>query len=94
MIGFIQGETRHQTTLFPEALDDYIVAHEVTNKTDRDQLCRMSKETQAALKETEITVIADNGYYSGVDIKDCQDNGMAVIVPKGDHTIYCDFDVP
>ena len=24
MSGFIQGEARHQTTLFPEALDDYI----------------------------------------------------------------------
>lgn len=24
MSGFIQGESRHQTTLFPEALDDYI----------------------------------------------------------------------
>jgi transposase len=24
MSGFIQGEARHKTTLFPEALDDYI----------------------------------------------------------------------
>jgi len=24
MSGFIQGEARHQATLFPEALDDYI----------------------------------------------------------------------
>ena len=61
-----------------------IVAHEVTKKTDRGQICWMGKKTQAALKEKDITVIADKGYYSGVDIKDCQDNGMAVIVPKGD----------
>lgn len=61
-----------------------IVAHEVTNKTDRGQLCRMGIQAQATLKEKKITVIADKGYYSGVDIKDCQDNGMAVIVPKGD----------
>ena len=61
-----------------------IVAHEVTNKTDRGQLCRMGVQAQAALKEKKITVIADKGYYSGVDIKNSQDEGMAVLVPKGD----------
>ena len=61
-----------------------IVAHEVTNKTDRGQLCRMGIQVQAALKEKKITVIADKGYYSGVDIKNSQDKGMAVLVPKGD----------
>jgi len=61
-----------------------IVAHEVTNKTDRGQLCRMGIQAQAALKEKKITVIADKGYYSGVDIKNSQDEGMAVLVPKGD----------
>jgi transposase len=61
-----------------------IVAHEVTNKPDRGQLCRMGIQAQAALKEKKITVIADKGYYSGVDIKNSQDEGMAVMVPKGD----------
>jgi len=61
-----------------------IVAHEVMNKPDRGQLCRMGKQAQAALKEKKITVIADKGYYSGVDIKNCQDRGMSVLVPKGD----------
>lgn len=53
-----------------------IVAHEVKNKTDRCQLCRMGIHAQAALKEKKITVIADKGYYSGVDIKNSQDEGM------------------
>lgn len=61
-----------------------IVAHEVTNKTDRGQLCQMAEQAQDALKEKEITVIADKGYYSNVDIKSCQDKGMAVLVPKTD----------
>ncbi len=61
-----------------------VIAHEVTNKTDRGQLCRMGEQAQAALKEKEITVIADKGYYNGVDIKNCQDRGMSVLVPKGD----------
>jgi len=61
-----------------------IVAHEVTNKPDRGQLCETGKQAQAALGEKTITVIADKGYYSGPDIKDTQDAGMTALVPKGD----------
>jgi len=60
-----------------------IVAHEVTNKQDRGQLCEMGKRTQAALGQETITVIADKGYYSGPDIKDTQDAGMTALVPRG-----------
>ena len=61
-----------------------IVAHEVTNKPDRGQLCQVAKAVQVALGEKAITVIADKGYYSGPDIKDTQDAGMTALVPKGD----------
>jgi transposase len=61
-----------------------IVAHEVTNKPDRGQLCQVAKAVQIALGEKAITVIADKGYYSGPDIKDTQDAGMTALVPKGD----------
>jgi transposase len=61
-----------------------IVAHEVTNKQDRGQLCETGKQAQAALDQKTITVIADKGYYSGPDIKDTQDAGMTALVPKGD----------
>ncbi len=61
-----------------------IVAHEVTNATDRGQLCRIGKQAQTALKKKEITVVADKGYFSGPDIKDSQDAGMTPLVPKGD----------
>ena len=61
-----------------------IVAHEVTNKQDRGQLCSMGKQTQVALDQEALTVIADKGYYSGQDIKDTQDAGMTPLVPKGD----------
>ena len=44
----------------------------------------MGNQTRAALGEKTITVIADKGYYSGPDIKDTQDAGMTVLVPKGD----------
>ena len=61
-----------------------IVAHDVTNTTDRGQLCRMGKQVQDALSEKAITVIADKGYFSGPDIKETQDAGMTALVPKGD----------
>jgi hypothetical protein len=61
-----------------------IVAHEVTNKPDRGQLCPVAKAVQIALGQKEVTVIADKGYYSGPDIKDTQDAGMTALVPKGD----------
>ena len=61
-----------------------IVAHEVTNKQDRGQLCQVAKLVQTALEKQAITVIADKGYYSGPDIKDTQDAGMTALVPKGD----------
>ena len=61
-----------------------MIAHEVTNTTDRGQLCRVGKQVQVALGKKAITVIADKGYFSGPDIKDTQDAGMTAIVPKGD----------
>ena len=61
-----------------------IVAHEVMNKPDRGQLCRIGEKAQVALRKKTITVVADKGYYSGVDIKNSQDAGMAVLVPKVD----------
>jgi transposase len=61
-----------------------IVAHEVTNKQDRGQLCSMGKRAQVALGQDAVTVLADKGYYSGPDIKATQDAGMTPLVPKGD----------
>ncbi|KZZ65780.1 IS1182 family transposase, partial [Oleiphilus sp. HI0128] len=61
-----------------------IVAHEVTNTTDRNQLCRMGQQAQAALKNDEITVLADKGYFSSKDIIAAQDAGMTPLVPNFD----------
>jgi hypothetical protein len=61
-----------------------IVAHEVTNTPDRGHLCSTAVKAQAALGRSDITVLADKGYYSGPDIKDTMDAGMTVLVPKGD----------
>ena len=82
-----QGMTRSVCYNVQSAVDTkhhLIVAHEVTNKQDRGQLCQVGKRVQAALGEKEVTVIADKGYFSGPDIKDTQDAGMTALVPKGD----------
>jgi transposase len=82
-----QGMTRSVCYNVQTAVDTkhhLIVAHEVTNKPDRGQLCQVAKEVQAALGQETITVLADKGYYSGPDIKDTQDAGMTALVPKGD----------
>ena len=82
-----QGMTRSVCYNVQSAVDTkhhLIVAHEVTNKQDRGQLCSMGKQAQTALSKKALTVIADKGYYSGPDIKDTQDAGMTPLVPKGD----------
>ena len=82
-----QGMTRSVCYNVQTAVDTehhLIVAHEVTNKPDRGQLCQVGKQVQTALGKQEVTVIADKGYYSGPDIKDTQDAGMTALVPKSD----------
>ena len=60
-----------------------IVAHELTNVGhDRSALAKIAGQAKAALQVTELTVVADKGYYSGEQIKDCMDSGVTPIVPK------------
>ena len=82
-----QGMTRVVCYNVQSAVDTQhhlIVTHEVTNRPDRGQLCKVAKQAKTALDTEEITVIADKGYYSRQDIKDTQDEGMVALVPKGD----------
>ena len=60
-----------------------IVAHELTNVGhDRSALAKIADQAKAALQVDELTVVADKGYYSGEQIKDCMDSGVTPIVPK------------
>jgi transposase len=60
-----------------------ILAHEVTNSgTDRAQLSKMSLQAKAVLGVDRLEAIADRGYYSGEEIKACDDAGIAVTIPK------------
>ena len=61
-----------------------IVAHDVTNTTDRGQLLPLTNLAQKAVGQKEISVLADKGYYSRKDIKATQDEGVRAFVPKTD----------
>jgi hypothetical protein len=60
-----------------------IVAHEITNNgSDRSQLSQIALAAREAMGKCKFKAIADRGYYSGVQLKACEDAGIAAIVPK------------
>jgi Transposase DDE domain len=60
-----------------------IVAHEVTNVgNDRGQLSTMAKQAQAAMGASDLTAIADRGYFKGEEILACEAVGVTPLVPK------------
>jgi transposase len=60
-----------------------IVAHEVTNSvTDRGQLASMAKAAKAATAHPTPIVLADRGYFEGYQILECEQAGIAAMVPK------------
>jgi len=66
-----------------DAKHHLIVAHEVTNVgIDRGQLSAMAQQARRAMGSTELTAVADRGYFKGEEILACQEAGITVIVPK------------
>jgi len=60
-----------------------VVAHEVTNVGhDREQLSSMAHQTRDAMGTTKLTVLADRGYFKGEEILNCEQAGIATLVPK------------
>ena len=60
-----------------------IVAHEVTNiGHDRTQLANMARQAKEATGSDRLTVLADRGYFSGVEVIACEEAGVTPIVPK------------
>jgi transposase len=60
-----------------------IVAHEVTTSgSDRSQLAPMSKLTKKVLGVDKLDVVADRGYFSSEQIKECADADVTVTLPK------------
>ena len=60
-----------------------IVAHEVTNVgTDRHQLANMAAQARDEMAVLTLDVVADRGYYEGVEIMSCEEAGITVTLPK------------
>lgn len=68
------------------AVDDkhkLIIHHEVTNApTDQGNLVPMSTTAKQVLGAETREVLADKGYYSGEEIKKCEDQGIVTYIPK------------
>lgn len=66
-----------------DAKHKLIVAETVTNAAgDRDQLSPLATAAQAILDAPAPVVLADQGYYHGVEIKACIDAGITPRVPR------------
>lgn len=61
-----------------------IVAHDIVMTPDRGQLTLVAKQVQKVMDKKAITVIADKGYFSRLDIKASDDLGITANVPQTD----------
>jgi hypothetical protein len=60
-----------------------IVGHEVTNVgSDRAQLSKMALAAREAMGKKSLQAYADRGYFSGPEIKTCDEAGIKAFVPK------------
>jgi transposase len=60
-----------------------IVAHEVTNTGhDHEQLYSMANKAKEALESERLEVLADRGYFESQQILDCEEAGIAAILPN------------
>jgi hypothetical protein len=66
-----------------EAKHHLIVAHEVTNVGhDRGQLSNMAQQARTALATTDLTVVADRGYFDGEEVRACDQAGITTYLPR------------
>ncbi len=79
------GHVGYNVQSVVDAETHLIVAHEVTNQGhDRDLLTKMATQAKAALQREELHIIADKGYFSGVEILACHKAGITATVPRSD----------
>ena len=63
-----------------------VVGYEVINNpSDQGQLSTMAKQAKKTLDVDKIKALADKGYYSTPDLKECEDEGIETYVAKQKH---------
>jgi transposase len=77
------GTVGYNVQAAPDTKHHLIVEHEVTKVgNDRGQLSRMSVSASKAMGRMGLKVLADRGYYSGPEIRACEQAGITAYVPK------------
>jgi hypothetical protein len=77
------GIVGYNAQIAVDAKHHLIVANEVTNDgVDRSQLSSMAQQARSAMGSTELTAVADRGYFKGEEILACEQAGITAIVPK------------
>ena len=77
------GMVAYNVQVAVDAKHHLIVAHEVTNAgSDSPQLSPMAQAARQAMGKKKLRVLADRGYFSGHQIKECTDAGIDVVLPK------------
>lgn len=57
--------------------------HEVTNlPDDHEHLLPVARAAKQALGAESVELVADKGYYSGEEVKKCEDEGIVTYIPK------------
>ena len=82
------GMVAYNVQVAVDAKHHLIVAHEVINQGhDRSALASMAQAARKAMGKRKLQAIADHGYYSGEQIKACEDSAIAAILPKPNTSI-------
>ena len=77
------GVVGYNVQVAVETQHHLIIAHEVTNVgSGRPQLADTAKAAKEVLEVEELEAVADRGYFNGEEIKECDDAGIAVTLPK------------
>lgn len=83
MISKGQGVVGYNVQAAVDTQNHLIVAHEVTNiGNDRAQLSKIAQAAKQDMAVANLQALADRGYFSGSEIKACEDAGIEAFVPK------------
>lgn len=79
------GHVRYDVQSVFDAETHLIVTHEVTNQGhDRDLTTKRVTETKAVLQREDLHILAEKGYFSGLETLDCHRAGINAAVPRSD----------
>ena len=78
-----QGIVGYNVQTAVDTENHIIVVHEVSNTgTDRGQLSNIAQQAKETLDVETLEAIADKGYFSSDDLRDCEKNNILAQVPK------------